>query len=333
MDTKPKGLFVLDEEALDLIYSSPQQAQVAELVDLVGPVRSGKDIRHALSDLAEVELMFSGWGAPHLDEMLLDAAPNLRMVFYGAGSVRQLMTEAAWQRGVRISSAYGMNAIPVAEFSVSQIVFCLKLGWQHVMATRLENRWERLPDMPGAYGSTVGIVALGQVGTRVCRMLQDYQLQVLAYDPYATFDQAQELGIELVALDDIFVNSDVVSLHVPEFPATHHMITGKHIASMKHRASLINTARGAIVDEPAMIEVLKQRADLVAVLDVTDPEPPQANSALWKLPNVVLLPHIAGSMDHECWRMGGCMVAELHRYLAGDPLEWEITADLFGRLA
>jgi phosphoglycerate dehydrogenase-like enzyme len=105
------------------------------------------------------------------------------------------------------------------------------------------------------------------------------------------------------------------------------MITGAHIASMKQGATFINTARGAIVRENEMIEVLKQRPDLQAVLDVTYPEPPAAGSPLYTLPNVILTPHIAGSMDAECRRMGRYMVEELRRYVAGKPLRWEVTRE------
>jgi len=330
---KPKGLFILDEESLSLIYSPQQQSDIGELVTLVGAARSADEVRQQPNHLAEVQMIFSGWGGPCLDESLLDAATDLQIVFYGAGSIRQVMTDAAWQRGVRITSAYGINAIPVAEFAVSQIIFCLKLGWQHVLATSNEPKWERLPNMPGAYGSTVGIVGLGQIGARVCRMLQDYDVRVIAYDPYKSEASAAKMGIELVQLDTIFTQSDVVSLHAPELPDTNQMITRAHLESMKPAASLINTARGALIDQRAMIEVFRRRSDLVAVLDVTDPEPPEANSPLWDLPNVVLLPHIAGSMDRECWRMGGSMVDELRRFLTGRPLEGEITRKMASRLA
>ncbi|MDC0935053.1 hydroxyacid dehydrogenase [Pirellulales bacterium] len=330
---KPKGLFVLDEESLPLIYSTQQQMEICDLVDVVGVARSGDEVRRQPHHLAGVQLVFSGWGGPCIDEALLAAALDLQIVFYGAGSIRQVMTEDAWQRGVRISSAYGVNAIPVAEFAVSQIIFCLKLGWQHALATTNERRWERLPNMPGAYRSTVGIVGLGQIGARVCRMLQDYEVRVIAYDPYATADSARDLDVELSNLDKIFAEGDVVSLHAPKLSETCQMVTRAHIESMKPGASLINTAQGDLIDEQAMIEVLRQRSDLVAVLDVTNPEPPESTSPLWDLSNAILLPHIAGSMDRECWRMGGCMVDELRRYIAGKPLEWEITREMAVRLA
>ena len=329
---KPTGLFVLDEPSHQRIYSPEQQAAIGEMVEFVGPRQSGDEVRQDPSALANAEMIFSGWGGPHLDEALLEVAPQLKIMFYGAGSVRSVMTDAAWRRGIRVTSAYGANAIAVAEFTVSQIIFCLKLGWQHLF-TMQQRRWEHLPNVPGALGSTVGLVALGQVGQRVCHMLKDYDVKVLAHDPLASTQTAQKLDVVLVDLDELFTRSDVVSLHTPELPETRQMITGRHLASMKPRSSLINTANGHVINEAEMIDVLRRRHDLVAVLDVTTGEPPETGSALWTLPNAVLLPHIAGSMDSECRRMGQCVVDELRRYLKGEPLKCEITAEMATKLA
>ena len=109
--------------------------------------------------------------------------------------------------------------------------------------------------------------------------------------------------------------------------ATVGLITGAHLATMKAGATFINTARGAIVREAEMIDVLQARPDLLAVLDVTYPEPPVGGSPLYSLPNVILTPHIAGSLDTECQRMGQIVVDELQRYLAGEPLQWAISQE------
>jgi len=142
-----------------------------------------------------------------------------------------------------------------------------------------------------------------------------------------TDEIAKDLNVQLCSLETLFEQCDVVSLHTPWLKETEGMITGKHIASMKPGATFINTSRGAIVNEPEMINVLKERPDLFAVLDVTYPEPPQPGSDLYTLPNVILTPHIAGSMNGECRRMGRYMVEELQRYLSGQPLQWQITKE------
>jgi len=126
----------------------------------------------------------------------------------------------------------------------------------------------------------------------------------------------------------LFDRSDVVSLHTAWKKETENLIRGHHFARMKPGATFINTSRGAIVAEQEMIEVLRQRPDLWALLDVTWPEPPVAGSPLYTLPNVVLTPHIAGSTGPECRRMGRWMIEELDRYLAGQPLRWRVNAEM-----
>jgi phosphoglycerate dehydrogenase-like enzyme len=126
-------------------------------------------------------------------------------------------------------------------------------------------------------------------------------------------------------LEDIFRRADVVSLHTPWLPETEGMITGQHFTLMKPNAAFINTARGAVVRESEMIAVLEQRPDLLAVLDVTYPEPPVPGSPLYTLPNVVLTPHIAGALGPETRRLGEMMLDELQRYLRGEPLRWQVS--------
>ena len=150
---------------------------------------------------------------------------------------------------------------------------------------------------------------------------------MIAYDPYVTPEQAQSLGCEWVGLEELFERSDVVSLHTPHLVATGQMIKGSHFESMKEGATFINTARGGVVNEAQMIAVLTDRPDLQAILDVTQPEPPRSNSPLYDLPNVILTPHIGGALDYECRRLGQLMVEELERYLAGEPMLFEVTAE------
>ncbi|NQT52906.1 glycerate dehydrogenase, partial [bacterium] len=131
----------------------------------------------------------------------------------------------------------------------------------------------------------------------------------------------------------IFAQCHVVSLHAPNLPSTRGMIAGHHFASMQRDATFINTARGDIIREEELVAVLRQRPDLWAVLDVLADNDHGADPALYDLPNVVLTPHIAGALDGERRRMGAAMVAELRRYLAGQPLQWQITRERLEHMA
>lgn len=324
---KKKALFILDASAYDVIYGPEERKEIEKRVELIGPAQTRESILLHPELLKQVEFIFSGWGAPKMDEAFLACAPRLEAIFYGAGSIRYFTTDAFWDRNIVVTSAYAANAVPVSEFTLAQILFSLKRGWYFIEQMKSKRMYRPLEYLPGAFGSTVGIISLGVIGRMVVQKLRQFDLKILAYDPFISKAAAEEMGVELCSLEELFQRSDVVSLHAPELPATRHMITGKLLASMKHGATFINTARGSIVNEEEMIEVLQKRKDLVAALDVTEVEPPVEVSPLYSLPNVVLTPHIAGSLDRECLRMGRYMLDELDRYLKGQPLIWQITRE------
>ena len=333
-DIKKKAAYLLPEIHYDRIYGDSERQDLAKLVEVSPTHLTSELVTENPALLAGIQIIISGWGCVTFDEEVLKGSPDLEVVLYGAGSIRSAVTDAFWERGIRITSGYGVNAIAVAEYTLSQILFCLKHGWRFAQAMKEQLTSPAAWEVPGAYGSTVGIVSLGMVGRRVAELLRQFDLHVLAYDPYASESVAAELGVRLVSLEDLFKESDIVTLHTPNLPETQKLITGELVRSMKPGSTLINTSRGAVIDEPAMIEVLKDRQDdLFAVLDVTHPEPPVPDSPLYTLNNVVLTPHIAGVMSGEIHRMGRCMVEELERFLAGKKMKFEITREMADKLA
>ena len=334
--TGPRGLYLLGEDAFARIYGPDTRRDIEARVEMVAPLQTPASIAADPSPLADVTMIFSGWGMAQVDEPFLAAAPNLEAIFYAAGTVRYFVTDALWARGVRLTSGYGANAEFVAPFTLAQIILSLKRVWYFASKIRAEEGYNPhgKEPVPGLYTGVVGLISLGQVGRRVARLLQEtLPVRVLAYDPFLSPQTAAALGVEAVGLEELFRSCDVVSLHTPWLPQTVGMIRGAHLASMKANATFINTARGAVVDEPEMIAVLQQRPDLYALLDVTYPEPPLAGSPLYSLPNVLLSPHIAGAHNTECLRMGRMMVEEMTRYLAGESMEYEITRETLPLLA
>ena len=330
---KAKGTYLLSRELLERVYDNTARRQISDLIDIEDTALPPEAIAADPGALEQVEIIMSSWGCPRFDGEFLDAAPNLKAVFYGAGSIKGIVTDAFWDRDIVVSSAYAANAVPVAEYTLSMILFSLKRGWQHVFDGRSRGAWPQRFKMPGAYGATVGLISLGMVGRHVSTLLKSFDLNVIVYDPFIAAADAQAMGIENVTLDELFERSQIVSLHTPLLPETRGMITEAHFLKMRKDATFINTARGAVVEEPGMIRALQHRPDLYAILDVTHPEPPAPDSPLYTLPNVVLTPHIAGSVDHECARMGSYMADELKRYSAGEPLLWQITRERASTLA
>ncbi|MBQ7178159.1 MAG: hydroxyacid dehydrogenase [Victivallales bacterium] len=331
---KPKALYILGEFGFNRIYGEAEQADIAALCDVIAPPQTPESIKEHPELLSDVEIIFSGWGAPVFDADFLGKAQKLKAVFYGAGSVRGCVTPEFWKRGIVLTSSWVANAVPVSEFALAEILLSLKLAWRHISNIKLKKEYARYePECPGAYKSTVALLSLGMIGRKVARLLSNFELKVLAYDPFAKPEDAAELGVELVSLEDAFKRADVVSMHTPWLKETENMITGDLLRSMKPNATFINTSRGAIVDEKAMCQVLQERPDLTAVLDVTWPEPPAKDSPLLTLENVVLTPHIAGSLANECHRMAQYAIDECRRFLNGEKLQYQITEEMAARMA
>jgi phosphoglycerate dehydrogenase-like enzyme len=302
-------------------------------VNILGPDINGATWKERASNLAAAKHILATWGMPKMDKEFLEAAPALEAVFYGAGSVKGFATEESYERGISISSAWAANAIPVAEFTVGSILLGLKRVWEHARLYRERREKSARLEVAGGYLSRVGLVSLGAIGKLVARKLSAFELNLCAFDPYVDAETAQELGVSTVPLPDLFAACDVVSIHTPWLPETEGLITGELVASMKTGATLINTSRGAVIDEPGLFTVLAARTDLTAILDVTHPEPPKPDSPLFTLPNVILTPHIAGSMGPEIARMGRWMVDELSRKLSGQPLKHSVSREMLARMA
>lgn len=269
--------------------------------------------------LADTELLVTGWGCPPLDDRALDAAPRLRAVVHTAGTVRHHITDACWERGIAVSSAAAANAVPVAEYTLAMILLSNKRVLAMARDYRTERRtidWSgRYPDA-GNYRRTVGILSASEIGRRVIALLEPYDLDVQLYDPYVTAQDARELGVRQVGLRELFATSDIVSVHTPLLPATRGLVSRELLAAMPDGATLINTARGAVLDQAALTdEVVAGR--LHAVLDVTVPEVLPAESPLYTCDNVLLTPHIAGSKSGELRRLADLAIGEVENYVAG----------------
>lgn len=319
-----KTIFLLNEPSYPLIYPNPLPDELGRRTNLIGPVLTAANWRTASAEARQAEAIFSGWGMAKVDEEFLDFFPRLKIIFYGAGTIRNFATEAMWDRGIRVTTSARANAESVTEFTLAQILLSLKRAWSQALAFREASVEPMAGVSSGNVGSTVGLISLGVIGRLVAERLQCYQHKVIAYDPFVAPEAAAALNVELVSLNELFTRADVVSCHTPLLDSTREMLQREHFVAMKRGATFINTARGGVVDEDALCAVLAERADLFALLDVTQRDDPEPESLLRSLPNVLVTPHIAGCIGPECRRMGQLMVEELDRYLAGEPLLYEL---------
>lgn len=332
--TMHKALFILDDTIRERVYPEPVYELIGEWVDIYAPPQTPAGIRHAPELLHDMEILFSSWSCPALDADLLAHAPNLKMVFYGAGTIKRIVSDEFWERGIRITHAANANGVIVAQFTLGQIILSLKGMWPHAHNTKIERTFSQRRGYPGLGHTKVGLIGLGLIGRHVYELLKPFDVDILVYDPYMDVETAEQLGVCLVDLNTLFSQCHVVSLHAPWTPNTEGMISGSHFELMLPNATFINTARGALVREQEMIAVLQQRSDIYALLDVTYPEPPAADSPLFDLPNVILTPHIAGAIEkNETRTMGEAMSEELRRYLNNEPLKWEVTQEKLRTMA
>lgn len=286
--------------------------------------------------LSEAEILITGWGAPYVGREVLAFAPKLKLVVHAAGTVKGLIDAEIFDAGIAVSHAAEANAAPVAEFTLAAIIFAGK----HVFRFRDlyvgdRNRDRTHPmqsEAIGNYRRTVGIIGASRIGRRVIDLLMPFDYQVLLFDPTVDPDQARAMGTRKVELDDLLRQSDIVSIHAPSLPSTRHMIDAAKLVLMKDGATLINTARGVLIDEDALLDVLKTgRVD--AIIDVTDPEIPGPESAFYDLPNVFLTPHIAGAVGLERTRLGEMAADEAERFIQGEPLLYGLTLESLENIA
>jgi len=284
--------------------------------------------------LADTEILITGWGCPQIDEAVLDAAPRLRAILHAAGSVKGLTSPAVWERGITVSSAAGANALPVAEYTLAMILLAGKDLFAQRDRLRTQRAFPYGEIMPGIgnFGRRVGVVGASRIGRRLIELLRPFDLRVTLADPYVDATEAAALGVPLLPLDDLLATSDIVTVHAPQTPETHHLIGRRELALMPTGSVLVNTARGALLDHEALIEELRANR-LSAILDVTEPEPLPADSPLFDLPNAFITPHLAGSQGNEVARLGLAVTEEAERLLSGRELAHAIDHAVLERTA
>lgn len=337
-DRKLAGLLAMGPEVRAAAFPPPVMARLRETAEIDPALLVVDFADYSLRDaLAEAEVLVSGWGCPPIDAKVLDAAPRLRAVIHAAGTVKGHVSDVVWQRGVAVSSAAAVNAEPVAQYTLAMILLAGKHAFQQ--ARQYVHTGKRDPAL--AYGSgnhdrTVGVIGASRIGRLVLPMLAEQGFHTLVSDPTLDADQAARLtpggGTELVDLDDLLRRSDIVSVHAPMLPSTHHLLDARRLGLLRDGATLINTARGPLVDTVALTEHCAS-GRIHAVLDVTDPEPLPHHHPLLNLPNVLITPHIAGALGNEIARLGQFAVDEVERLAAGLPLHGLVHPEELERIA
>lgn len=244
-------------------------------------------------------------GTESYDREMLEGCDNLKAVIrFGVGT-DNFDLEAMKEKGIEVGVIANHNA--VAEFALTLILSTLKNLPLYDSAVRRAG-WDRYP-MRELCGKTVGLLGFGRIGRRLAELLRGFDVKVLAYDPYMNEDAAKALNVISASFDEVLANADILSLHLPSTPATRHIMNAETFSKMKDGAYFINTARGALVDEAALVEALKSGKLSGAGLDVYETEPVVAGNPLYELTNTTLAPHVS-ALSYETNYNGGIISAQ-----------------------
>lgn len=324
-----------DNRMVDRVFDEETKARLRERTDLLPQFIHRGNVEQYREELRRVEYAFATWGIPRFtEEELRSWFPELKALFYGAGSV-QAFARPYLSSGIKVVSSWAANAVPVAEYTSAQILLANK---GYFLTSRLYKKDYReaksaIGMYPGNFDARVGIIGAGMIGRMVIDILRKHRLHIDVYDPFLTDAAAAELGVCKTSLADLFGRCDTISNHVANLPETVGLLNKEHFDRMLPHATFINTGRGAQVVEEDLIRALRDVPTRTAVLDVTSPEPVEPDSELLQLDNVILTPHIAGSMGGEVVRMGRYAAEEFERYVNREPLRYEVTESMLATMA
>ena len=318
-------------ERLQRVYTTTHRQRIEELTHCYPEVITDENFSLHAPHLQDVEVIFTTWGMPVLSPAEIDLMPSLKAVFYGAGSV-QSFARPYLERGILVFSAWVANAIPVAEFTLAQILLSNKGYFKNAQASRHRSDTDRAFLGQGNYGESVALLGAGQIGQRVINLLKPFNLKVLVFDPFLPEDSAEFLGVTRVSLEQAFREGYVISNHLANLPPTLKMLRGTHFDSMRKDATFINTGRAQTVHQVEMVEVLERRPDLTALLDVYH-YPEEAGHRLHQLRNVHLSTHIAGSICNEQQRMGDWMIEEYIGWSRRASSRFQVNLEMLATMA
>ncbi len=335
-----KIAFLGSQRNINWVFSKDTIADLRERYELIcdGEVLTKERLAEDATLTTEVSYIFSTWGMPTFTEDEVKRYfPNVEALFYAAGSVQDFAHEFLSQ-GIKVFSAWAANGVPVAEYTLAQIILANTGYYRRLHLPGSGPQWKNRYDMkglPGNYDATVGIIGAGMIGKLVIKRIQVVleRIRILVFDPFLSEGKAKDLGVTLCDLPTLFAESDVISNHLANNPQTVGMLNGSLFSQMRAHATFINTGRGAQVVEKDLIDALKQVPTRIAVLDVTFPEPPEEDSPLYTMENVFLSPHVAGSLGNEVHRMAEYMLEESCLFENGLSTRYEVTMKMLETMA
>lgn len=324
-----------NKEKFNLVFSVEVMEKLKQYGEVSSELINKSNIEKYEDFLSDCEVAFSTWGMPCFSEdEIKKYMPNLKFLFYAAGSV-QAFARPFLECGVKVFSAFAANAVPVAEYTVSQIVLAAKGFYQGSKRYRLafHSSCAHTQKSKGNFGIKVGLAGLGCIGSMVAERLKEYDVEVYAFDPFCSEEKAKELGVKLTDLETLFSQCHVISNHLANKAELKNVFKDRHFRLMQKYSTFINTGRGDQVSEWALAKNLIFHPSRTAVLDVLKKERlPYINPLFW-CPNAIITPHIAGSMGNETHRMAYYMIEQLDKCVSGNETQYEVTKEMLSTMA
>ncbi len=316
------------------VYDTSIMEKLSSLGNIYGCF-SKKDFDKNIDILQKADYIFSTWGMPILSkEEIKYYFPNVKCLFYSAGTV-QYFAKPFLESGIRVFSSASANAVPVSEYTFAQIVLANKGFYQASKFYRIFIPYSVYAGQSsiGNFKKKIGLVGLGAIGSMVAEKLKTLDVEVFAYDPFMTQENADKLGVKLVDIKRLFSECDVISNHLANKKELNNFYNRDLFKLMKKKSTFINTGRGKQINEYHLFSSLIFHPTKTAVLDVQKYEYFPFISPLFYCPNIILTPHIAGSTGGEVVRMAEFMLEEFLRYLNKENLKYEVTLTSLSKMA
>ena len=337
---RPKVLVAGDVDDKELYLAPEDQRRLASFADwnfvpckdgaLIGTDRQLHDEQAWIERIGETEAIAIYPGAPNISAELIECSPRLKIVgeLNGDRFAARIDVEKAWQQGIYTVDTTNGSSYPVAEWALGLILVSLRNAGYY-MRRYLVGDCRKSRDNPSFLrgeltGKRVGLVGCGYAGRRLIELLRPFKVEISAYDPYLSRELAEALDLRLTSLQRVLSQSDAVVCLAPLTPRTEGMIGRTELELIPSGTVLVNVSRGPIIDGEALVERLK-RGDIIAGLDVFDPDPIPAGHEITELENVFLSPHIAGVTAASYRRFFSLMVDELERFFHGYETYYNLT--------
>ena len=296
-----------------------------------GPNEDPGAVRRLMERVGDVDCVVVSHGSPMISAEVMDGSPNLKIIgeLEGDRFAYRIDVESAWERGIRTVDTTHGSSYPVAEWALGLILISLRNAGESFRKILAGDTAKPARDDFGYVhgeltGKRVGLIGCGHIGRRLVKLLRPFEVDICVYDPYLASEMPDAIGVVKTSLENVLSKSDVIVCLAPHTPATEGMIGQRELDMVPSNSVFVNVSRGAVVDSDALIARLK-RGDIVAGLDVFDPEPIPPDSEIIRLPNTFLSPHIAGVTLTSRERFFTLMVDELERFFRGEEPLFELT--------